>query len=288
MSHQTFPHTLRRMFRPLRTLSISLVLALTAVVFAAPTQAAPAPEISVSTDVDHLDILNAPCSGGKITVSLTNNGKKPTYADALLDAPDLDLTSRMISTYLPAGYTYTEQVQVHAPLTTGTGNHTVTVQSGSSQRTVGVQVDDVTTNPDIARRGLPTASSTYAGRPPCGAIDGNKDSEAWSQGVGWGDNTSGVFPDWWQETFASPVTISRVDVYSLDSVAIPAAKEGLRDWDVQVSDGSGGWRTVASVRENTEPMVSSTFPAETTTGLRILILKTNKNLSRMLEVEAYA
>lgn len=138
MSHQNFPHTLRRSLRPLRTLSISLVFALTAVVFAAPTQAAPAPEISVATDVDHLDILNAPCSGGKITVSLTNNGKKPIYADALLNAPDLDLTSRMISTYLPAGYTYTEQVQVRLQALSSTqrsrspGWHSSTRQIASS------------------------------------------------------------------------------------------------------------------------------------------------------------
>ncbi|MBO0828297.1 MAG: hypothetical protein J2P24_11010 [Streptosporangiales bacterium] len=272
------------------TLCASLVLTLAGMLLAggAAVQAAPAQQVSVATDVDHVDIFNAPCSVGRMTVSLTNDGRKAIYADAFLDADGLDLTTDVISTYLPAGYTYTQQIQVSAPDSTDAGDHTVTVQSGSSRRTVAVHVGDLTTNPNIARRGHPTASRTYPGRPPCGAIDGNKDSEAWAQGVGWSDNTPGVYPDWWQETFDSPVTVSRVDVYSLDSVAIPASREGLRDWDIQVADGSGGWRTVASVRGSTAPMVSSTFPTETTTGIRISILQANASFSRVLELEAYA
>ena len=127
-------------------------------------------------------------------------------------------------------------------------------------------------------------------------MDGNADTDEWSNGVGWSDNTNNVYPDWWQATFADPVTVSKVVLYTVDSAALPAATEGLRDWDIQVPvDGSddpdpntdSDWRTVASVRDNVAGEVTSTFDAETTTAVRILCVGANGHYSRILELAAY-
>jgi hypothetical protein len=124
--------------------------------------------------------------------------------------------------------------------------------------------------------------------PACGATDGDHDSAHWATTTGWNDGTRGLFPDWLQVTFSQPETVSRVDLYTLDSTRYPAARYGLRDWDVQVDSG-GQWTTVAQVRGNTAGLVSSAFAPVRTSGVRILALASNEGLtySRVVELEVY-
>lgn len=243
--------------------------------------------MEVSVDVTEVSISPSPCSVGAVNVAMTNTGSEPIYGDTLVQSDDLDLSSHIISSYLPAGYTFVERVQIRATEETDPGDHEITVTSGDSVATVVVHVTDGDFGDNVARTGAPSASSTYAGRPPCGAIDGNTDSEQWSAGVGWSDRTNAEFPDWWQVDFAEPTEVARVDLYTLDSAALPADTQGLSDWEIQVPDGDA-WRTVATVTGNTAGMVSTTFPSETTTSIRILCTAANGSYSRIVELEAYA
>ncbi len=124
--------------------------------------------------------------------------------------------------------------------------------------------------------------------PACGAVDGDRDSEHWAKTTGWNDATKGNFPDWLQVTFDQPQTVGRVDLYTLDSKQYPAAKYGLKDWDVQAKVGDA-WQTVAEVRNNVAGLKSSTFTPVTATAVRILALASNEGptYSRVVELEVY-
>ncbi len=242
--------------------------------------------VEVSTDVDAVAVQPVPCGAGSFLVELTNTGNKAVWADALIDANGLDLSADIVSTYLPPGHTFTELVSVNVGSDDEVGERTIVLTAGESRTEVTVTVDDSGIGDNLARRGTPTASSSYGGRPPCGAIDGRTDDD-WSLGVGWSDGTNNVFPDWWQLDFDEPTTISQIVLRTVDSEALPAHTQGLRDWDIQVPDGDG-WRTVASVRDNEVGSVTSDFDAVTTESVRVLCLGANGHYSRILELEAYA
>lgn len=134
-----------------------------------------------------------------------------------------------------------------------------------------------------------SASSTYTPSSPDNLNDGSTDSELWGGGGanGWNDETPGVFPDSVTATWSSPVRLTRVKVYTLDSRAYPAAYWGVRDYDLQVSVG-GSWRTVAEVRGNTAGVVESTFAQADADALRIVIYDSNDHAySRLIEIEGY-
>lgn len=82
-------------------------------------------------------------------------------------------------------------------------------------------------------------------------------------------------------------TVSRVDLHTLDSAREPAARFGLRDWDVQVRV-SGEWRTVDEVRANSVGVVSSEFAPVAADAVRIVGLASNNgDYSRIVELEVY-
>jgi hypothetical protein len=181
----------------------------------------------------------------------------------------------------------------------GTASFTATVNRtaaspapGELDFTVAGEGATVTLSPtdSLVRLATMSASSTHANFSPDAANDGVTSSAGWSTGPlggGWNDGTSGIFPDWIAATWAQPVTFDRVTVYSLDSTAHPAAKNTLTDYDVQVQQADGSWLTVASVRGNTAGEITSTFPAVTTTGLRLSITDTaDHTYSRVVELEA--
>ncbi|HIT76123.1 MAG TPA: discoidin domain-containing protein [Candidatus Avipropionibacterium avicola] len=275
------------MMRTLRRLTTVLVLA--GALLLGPTmstQAAPTSDVVVTTDVDAVAVTPVPCGNGSFLVRLTNEGSKAVFADALVEAAEgLELSADIVSTYLPPGYTFVEQVKITPP--EEPGDYPVAISVGESRTEVMVTVDDSTIGDNLARLGVPAGSTSYNGRPPCGAIDGNTDSDQWSFGVGWSDNTNNVFPDWWTVEWDEPVTVSRVVLTTVDSEALPAATQGMRDWDIQVRDGDD-WRTVASVRDNVEGSVTSEFDPVTTSAMRVLCIGANGHYSRILEFEAYA
>lgn len=133
------------------------------------------------------------------------------------------------------------------------------------------------------------ASSTVdpAVYPPCTVVDGNRDSADWRSGNGWNDGTAREWPDTLEVRFGGVREIDRVDLYTLDSAAYPAAQWGLRDWDVEAMV-DGTWQTVAQVRGNTAGMVRSTFDPVPATALRIVALGSNSgDYSRIVELEAF-
>lgn len=140
-----------------------------------------------------------------------------------------------------------------------------------------------------ARIATMSASSTFAPSSPDNLNDRISDSAVWSGGGagGWNDDTSRGFPDTVTATWSHPVELSRVKVYTLDSSAYPAARYGVRDYDV-LAQVAGAWRTVAEVRGNQLGVVESTFAAVSADQLQIRVLASNSgDYSRLIEVEAY-
>ncbi|GAB3945499.1 hypothetical protein GCM10027614_37400 [Micromonospora vulcania] len=211
------------------------------------------------------------------------------YADAFLEvSAPLQLSRNLVSSYLPAGYTLKVPITVTAPRDTPPGRYAVTVRSGERRLSVPVEVvpGPVDTTGNLARYVPVTASSENLPLyPACGAVDGDRDSNHWATTTGWNDANKGSFPDWLQVTFDRPETVGRVDLYTLDSTKYPAARYGLRDWDVQVRVGES-WQTVAQVRGNVAGLVSSTFTPVTATAFRILTLASNETAgySRVVEL----
>ncbi len=165
------------------------------------------------------------------------------------------------------------------------GTFTVTAASGTL--TVPTTATD-----DIVRTAVMGASSTHTGWHPARTNDGQTgaqtDDAAWNAGAGWNDNDKGGWPDTLSAMWPAPVTLSRVEVLTLDAPDAPAASNGLRDYDVQAFV-DGAWTTVASVRGNTLGTIVSSFPRVTTSALRLLITDSNDHgYSRVVELEAYA
>lgn len=248
--------------------------------------------LTLSADVAQVPVTPVPCAKQGFELRFGNTGKTAVYADAFLDAPaPLTLSRRLVSSYLPPGYTLKIPIAVNAPRGTAPGKSSITVKAGDQTLTLPVDVGEapVDTTGNLARY-VPVSASTehLPNYPACGAVDGDRDSEHWGKTTGWNDSTRGNFPDWLQVTFDKPQTVGRVDLYTLNSTQYPAAKYGLKDWDVQALI-NGTWQPVAQVRNNTAPMTTSTFPPVTATAIRVLTLASNEGptYSRIVELEVY-
>ncbi len=144
-----------------------------------------------------------------------------------------------------------------------------------------------------------TASSTYsANYPTSGANDGERSGSNWAAGGGWNDATLGTYPDWLQVDFASVQTVSEVDVYTVQddynnpttpTAALTFTQYGITDFEVQAWNGTA-WVTVTggSVTGNNKVWRRFTFPALSTSKLRVLVLASLGGYSRITELEAYA
>jgi alpha-L-rhamnosidase len=178
----------------------------------------------------------------------------------------------------------------------GSAEVPVTLENTGSGKdgTVTVTVDDETVRAplhvtsNLVRTAQMSASSTHSGSSPAWANDGGTDSGVWLNGTGgWNDDTAGAFPDTLTATWDEPQSIGRVKVFTLDSAKYPAAKTGVRDFDVQARVG-GTWTTVASVTGSTAGTVEKTFTPVSATALRLLVHDSNDhNYSRVIELEGY-
>ncbi|WP_405062724.1 discoidin domain-containing protein [Kribbella sp. NBC_01505] len=248
--------------------------------------------LTLTADVAQVAVTPAPCSKAGFELRFGNTGKTAVYADAFLDAgTSLTLSRKLVSSYLPPGYTLKVPITVNAPRSTAPGSYSITVKAGNRKLTLPVQVGEppINTTGNLARYVPVTASSEHLPvYPACGAVDGDRYSEHWAKTTGWNDATKGTFPDWLQVTFDQPQTVGRVDLYTLNSKQYPAAGYGLKDWDVQ-AQVAGNWQTVAEVRANTAGLKSSTFTPVLATALRIRTLAGNEGptYSRIVELEAY-
>jgi hypothetical protein len=231
-----------------------------------------------------------PCLPGTLTVGMRNTSSSSLYADMFIEPESPLAVSRAVfSSYVPPGYQTTVPVQVSAPRDTPPGEYAVWLRSGSAQYRVPVTVEPppASAGANRAYGERATASSTHSNFSVCGAVDGNANSADWSTRTGWNDGTSRVFPDQYAVELAAPTTIGRIDLHTLNSTTYPAARYGLRDWDVQVRIG-GEWQTVDEVRGNTAGLVSSTFPPVATDAIRIVALASNDgSYSRIVELEAF-
>ncbi|TDU90368.1 F5/8 type C domain-containing protein [Kribbella voronezhensis] len=248
--------------------------------------------LTLATDVAQVAVTPVPCAKQGFELRFGNTGTTAVYADAFLDAAaPLTLSRKLVSSYLPPGYTLKLPIAVNAPRDTAPGSYSIQIRAGDQTLTLPVQVGEAPTDTtgNLARYVPVSASSEHLPvYPACGAVDGDRDSEHWAKTTGWNDATKGAFPDWLQVTFDQPQSVGRVDLYTLNSKQYPAAGYGLKDWDVQAKVGDA-WQTVAEVRGNVAGMKSSTFTPVTASAVRVLTLASNEGptYSRVVELEVY-
>jgi F5/8 type C domain len=250
----------------------------------------PAP-VTLSATPDRLEIFPLPCLTGTIEAAMTNGGDEPVYADAFITAEQpLEASRTMFSSYLPPGYTAVAPIELWAPREAPAGEYELRIESGRAVLDVPVTVlqpPPKGPGDNLAFGEQASASSTHGNFDVCGGVDGNADSEDWDVRTGWNDATRSQFPDTYQVALAGPARVDRVELYTLDSARWPAARYGLRDWDVLMLAG-GEWRAVAQVRGNTSGHVTTTFDAVTAEAVRIVALGSNDGAySRIVELEVY-
>jgi F5/8 type C domain-containing protein/alpha-galactosidase-like protein len=268
------------------------------VALATAAQSAPATtptQIKLSASPAHVQVVGLPCLPGALTVGMTNTGSGALYADMELSAPrPLTLDRRVFSSWLPAvepDQPVTVKVGVTVPRDAKPGNYAVDLNVERQRLTVPVQVLPLPlkgSGDNLLLGEQASASSTNGSFGVCGAVDGDGNSDHWSTSTGWNDGTKSVFPDDYSVTLPAATSIGRVVLDTLDSAKYPAAKNGLRDYDVQAHVG-GAWVTVASVRGNVAGRVTSTFAPVTAGGVQIVALDSNDHgYSRIVELAAYS
>jgi hypothetical protein len=140
------------------------------------------------------------------------------------------------------------------------------------------------------------ASSVFSPQFPVAAINNNERKGAgWGNGGGWNDATANAFPDWIEIDFNGSKTINRVVVYTLqDNYPNPIeptdtltfAQFGVTAFNVQGWTGST-WTTLATVSGNNLVKRTLTFPAFTTSRIRVNVTSALMQYSRLVEVEAW-
>ncbi|WP_350280259.1 hypothetical protein [Kribbella sp. HUAS MG21] len=251
-------------------------------------------DVAVSVTPERLNVVGLPCFPGSLNLTMTNTGTMDRYADLTLEPTGpLQLSRTLFSSWLPAvdpDQPVSAPVEVRVPRDTAPGSYQLTAEVDRKQVTVPVTVDPLPPKgpgDNLALGEQATASSTHGNFTLCGAVDGDKDSEHWDTLTGWNDGTRAAFPDTYDVALATPATVNRVELYTLDSARYPARLNGLRDWDVQVKS-AGTWQTVAQVRGNTAGHVTTTFAPTQAEAVRILCLDGNDHTySRIVELEAY-
>jgi len=157
------------------------------------------------------------------------------------------------------------------------------------------------TGPNLAlpaNGGVMSASSSYGTEyGPSGANNGDRKGQSWGSGGGWADATPNAYPDVLQLDFAVSQTITEIHVFSIqDNYSAPAeptpgmvfTQYGLRDFEVQYWTGSA-WQAVpgGTVTGNNLVWRKFTFPAITTSKVRIVVAAGLGSYSRIAEVEVY-
>ncbi|WP_350274928.1 discoidin domain-containing protein [Kribbella sp. HUAS MG21] len=266
-----------------------VLLALPAALVATPLAVAAGNDrVEISATPQPVEVVPLPCfPSGKLTLGMTNTGRKPTVADMRVSAgPALTLSRRQFSSYLPVDQLVKAPLEITVPRGTAPATHTVDLTVGKEELKVPVVVKPVPVRDNVLLGEQAVASSTHGNMRLCGGVDGNADSEQWGAS-GWHDATKGVFPDTYGVDFAQPTTVGRVVLQTLDSTRYPAAAMGLRDFDVQVRTDS--WTTVREVRANTTGRLTVTFEPRAVTALRLVIHDSNDHgYSRIVELEAYS
>ena len=194
------------------------------------------------------------------------------------------------TTVANGAYTLTAKAYDAAGNVGQSANIAVTVNNQSSPR-VNVALQ--------ANGGVATASSTNTGAnfTPAGTNNGDRKGLSWGAGGGWNDNTFSNFPDWLQITFSGQKSINEIDVFTIqDNYANPVDPTatltfnnlGITAFDVQYWTGTA-WMTVSggSITGNNLVWRKITFPALTTSQIRVVVNGSVDGWSRITEIEAY-
>jgi uncharacterized repeat protein (TIGR01451 family) len=140
--------------------------------------------------------------------------------------------------------------------------------------------------------------------PAISAINGDRTGASWgTSSGGWNDNTRNAYPDIFEVDFPVIESIGQINVFTLQNnwttagqptLASPATGEGILDFVVQYCSANCGgatptWTTVpgGDVTGNDKAWRQFTFPAVTTSKIRVVVNNSRNNWSRIVEVEAY-
>ncbi|GAA1555075.1 hypothetical protein GCM10009804_09940 [Kribbella hippodromi] len=245
-------------------------------------------QIELSATPQPVEVVPLPCfPSGKLSLGMTNTGRKSTVADMRIAAdPALTISRHQFSSYLPVNQLVKAPLEITVPRGTAPATHTVTLSADKKQLKVPVIVKPVPARDNLLLGEQAVASSTNGNMRLCGGVDGNADSAQWGAS-GWHDNTKGVFPDTYGVGFVQPTTVGRVVLQTLDSAKYPAAVMGIRDFDVQVRTGAQR-TTVGEVRGNETGRVTVTFTPVAVDAIQLVIHDSNDHgYSRIVEVEAW-
>jgi hypothetical protein len=247
--------------------------------------------IKLTATPQPVEVVPLPCfPSGRLTLGMTNTGRKPTIADMRVSAASpLVLSRHQFSSYLPVDQLVTAPLDVTVPRGTAPGTLTVDLSVGREKVKAPVVVKPVPPKgpgDNLLLGEQAVASSTHGNMKLCGGVDGNADSEQWGAS-GWHDVTKGVFPDSYGIDFTAPTTVGRITLQTLDSARYPAAVMGVRDVDVRVRTGDT-WTTVREFRGNTQGLLEVTFAPVAADAVQVVVLDSNDHgYSRIIELEAF-
>lgn len=251
-------------------------------------------DIRIQASPETVSIAAFPCDRrGQLDLTMTNTGESGQFVDADLSAsPGLELSRDAWSTYLPAAdpdQSVSGSVTITADAGTAPGSYDFEMSAAGEKVTVPVTVQDPPADgpeDNLALYRQAFASTTHPHTDLCGGVDGNRESEQWADS-GIHDRTPEEFPDAFGVFLDDTYAVSRVEVYTLDSAAYPAAEMGIRDFDVQVRTDDG-WKTVSAVKSNEKGHLSLTFSSIATDQVRVLVSDSNDHTySRLIELEVY-
>jgi hypothetical protein len=247
--------------------------------------------IKLSATPQPVEVVPLPCfPSGRLTLGMTNTGRKPTIADMRISAASpLVLSRHQFSSYLPVDQLVTAPLDVTVPRGTAPGTFTVDLSVGREKLEAPVTVKPVPPKgpgDNLLLGEQAVASSTHGNMKLCGGVDGNADSEQWGAS-GWHDATKGVFPDTYGVDFTAPTTVGRITLQTLDSARYPAAVMGVRDVDVRVRTGAT-WTTVREFRGNVQGHLDVTFAPVAADAVQVVVLDSNDHgYSRIIELEGF-
>ncbi len=250
--------------------------------------------------------LNPSNLGDSVTLTATVTGSDPSGSVLFSDSLTGNLSGCLFLIPLSgSGNTKTAQCTTSSLIE---GAHVIladyqgdTANLGSVSNAVSQVVNGAggtSTNAALASAGATAlASSTFSSAFPVSAIiDGDRAGLNFGAGGVWKDGTAGAWPDWVEIDFNGSQTIDRVIVYSVqDNDLSPVdpddsltfTRRGATAFDVQTWNGSA-WVTQGSVTGNDLVKRTISFPATTTTKIRVSIdaVKSGK-YSFLTEVEAW-
>jgi len=109
----------------------------------------------------------------------------------------------------------------------------------------------------------------------------------------WASDQTKPLPQWIELDFGKPTTFNTAQItfdtdMNLRWPAKPLAIQCVSDYEIACDDGSGGWRTLADIKDNFQRWRPHRFPDVTARRLRLTVSKTHGDPSaRVFEMRVY-